>query len=181
VAAPRRAEDPLPWGLAEQAGWEAAAARWAELGWPYERARELERSGETDAMRTALTDLEQLGATVPASRLRRRLRALGVRNLPRGPSRETRANPAGLTPRQSEVLALLTEGLTNAAIAERLVLSGRTVDHHVAAVLAKLGVANRHEAVAAAAELGLLADQARSGSPASALATSDAGGTKRSP
>jgi DNA-binding CsgD family transcriptional regulator len=173
--------DPTPWDLAAQAGWEAAAARWGELGWPYERARELERSGDTDAMVTALTVYEQLGATVPATRLRRRLRALGVRNLPRGPSRETRANPAGLTPRQAEVLALLTEGLTNAAIAERLVLSERTVDHHVAAVLTKLGVTNRHEAVAAAAELGLLAGQPRNGSPASALATSDGGGTKRSP
>jgi DNA-binding CsgD family transcriptional regulator/tetratricopeptide (TPR) repeat protein len=176
------ATNALPWVVAEQAGWQAAAARWAELGWPYERARELERSGDTDAMVTALASFETLGATVPAARLRRRLRALGVRNLPRGPSRETRANPAGLTPRQLEVLALLTEGLTNAAIAGQLVLSGRTVDHHVAAVLAKLGVANRHEAVAAAAELGLLpADQARKGSPDSAFATSDAGGTNRSP
>jgi DNA-binding CsgD family transcriptional regulator/tetratricopeptide (TPR) repeat protein len=173
--------DPTPWDLGAQTGWEAAAARWAALGWPYERARELERSGDTDAMVTALTVYEHLGATVPATRLRRRLRALGVRSLPRGPSRETRANPAGLTPRQSEVLTLLTEGLTNAAIAGRLVLSERTVDHHVAAVLTKLGVANRHEAVAAAAELGLVADQPRKGSPASALATSDAGGTKRSP
>ena len=132
-------------------------------------------------MVTALSEYEGLGAIAPATRLRRQLRALGVRNLPRGPSRQTRANPAGLTPRPLEVLALLTEGLTNAATPERLVVSGRTVDHHVAAVLAKLGVANRHEAVAAAAELGLVAVQARKGSPDSALATSDAGGTKRSP
>jgi DNA-binding CsgD family transcriptional regulator len=176
------APEPLPWDLTALAGWEVASARWAELGWPYEQARELERSGDSDALVTALAVYEQLGATVPASRLRRRLRALGVRNLPRGPSRATRANPAGLTSRQVEVLALLTEGLTNAAIAERLVLSARTVDHHVAAVLAKLGVASRHEAVAAAAELGLVpAGQARKGSPDSALATSDAGGTNRSP
>jgi DNA-binding CsgD family transcriptional regulator/tetratricopeptide (TPR) repeat protein len=171
----------LPWDLAEQAGWRAAAERWARLGWPFERARELERSGDEQAMLEALTVYDRLDARVPAARLRRRLREHGVRHLPRGPARETRANPAGLTARQVEVLQLLCAGLTNTTIADRLVVSVRTVDHHVSAVLAKLGVGSRQEAVAAAAELGLLADQPRSGSPASALATSEAGGTNRSP
>ncbi|HVH22238.1 MAG TPA: helix-turn-helix transcriptional regulator, partial [Pseudonocardia sp.] len=58
----------------------------------------------------------------------------------------TRANPAGLTQRQLDVLDLLADGLTNAEIAERLVVSVRTVDSHVAAVLAKLGVRTRREA-----------------------------------
>ncbi|HET9556879.1 MAG TPA: helix-turn-helix transcriptional regulator, partial [Actinomycetota bacterium] len=66
----------------------------------------------------------------------------------------TRANPAGLTDRQLEVLQLLAEGLTNAEIADRLVVSVRTVDHHVAAILAKLNVASRREAARAAADLG---------------------------
>ncbi len=55
----------------------------------------------------------------------------------------------GLTARQAEVLALLHEGLSDADIAERLVLSRRTVEHHVAAILAKLGVGSRHDAVRA--------------------------------
>ena len=66
------------------------------------------------------------------------MRELGFR-VPPGPREATRANPAGLTARQLEVVALLVEGLTNAEIAERLVVSPRTVEHHVAAVLQKLG------------------------------------------
>ena len=79
---------------------------------------------------------------------------MGAR-VPRGPRAVTRANPAGLTPRQLAVLGLLREGMTNAEIADRLVLSVRTVDHHVAAVLDKLGVRSRREAAAAADELGV--------------------------
>ena len=77
--------------------------------------------------------------------MRERLRELGA-SVPRGPRAATRANPAGLTARQLAVLELLREGLTNAEIAERLVLSVRTVDHHVAAILSKLGVSSRREA-----------------------------------
>ena len=68
----------------------------------------------------------------------RRMRELGL-SVPRGPRETTRANPAGLTARQLEVLALLVDGLANAEIADRLVVSPRTAEHHVAAVLAKLG------------------------------------------
>jgi DNA-binding NarL/FixJ family response regulator len=82
------------------------------------------------------------------SRRRRKLEA-------RGPRRQTLANPYGLTPRQLQVLCLLSEGLRNAEIAELLVVSEKTVDHHVSAVLAKLGVRNRTKAAAEAARLGL--------------------------
>src|SRR6185436_228142 len=64
-------------------------------------------------------------------------------------------NPANLTPRELEVLALLGDGLTNAEIAERLFLSEKTVGHHVSAILRKLGVANRVQAVTEAARLGI--------------------------
>lgn len=66
---------------------------------------------------------------------------------------------AGLTKRQLEVLSLIASGLTNREIADKLVLSPRTVEMHVANVLNKLGCANRTEAVARAAELGLLENQ----------------------
>ena len=78
---------------------------------------------------------------------------MGTRHLPRRPRPRTRANPAGPTDRQLEVLELLAEGLTNAEIAGRLVVSVRTVDHHVAAILSKLNVGSRREAARAAADL----------------------------
>ena len=96
---------------------------------------------------------DQLGAAPVARLARQRLRTLGVRQVPRGPQPSTRTNPAGLTDRQVEILRLLAEGLTNAEIADRLVVSVRTVDHHVSAVLQKLGVASRREAAAARARL----------------------------
>jgi DNA-binding NarL/FixJ family response regulator len=77
---------------------------------------------------------------------------LGLR-VPRQPRETTRANPARLTDRELEVLALLAEGLTNAEIAERLVVSPRTAEHHVAAVLRKLGAPTRREAARRATEL----------------------------
>jgi DNA-binding NarL/FixJ family response regulator len=88
-----------------------------------------------------------------ASHLRRRLRAAGVRRIPRGPRPASRAGPGGLTPREVEVLDLVVQGATNAQIAHALVISPKTVDHHVSAVLGKLGVASRREAGAAAARL----------------------------
>ena len=75
--------------------------------------------------------------------------------VPRGPLEVTRANPAGLTARQLDVLALLVDGLSNADIARRLVISRKTADHHVSAILAKLAVRSRGEAVAAARRLGV--------------------------
>ena len=85
--------------------------------------------------------------------VRRRLRELGVTRLPRLAQPGTRANPAGLTGRQLEILRLVATGLSNAEIAQRLVVSPRTVDHHVSAVLAKLGVPTRREAAIWAARL----------------------------
>ena len=124
----------------------AAAAAWEALGCPYEAARAL-ADGDEAGQREALRRFEALGARPAAEALRRRLRAAGAAGIPRGPRPGTRGNPFGLTTRQMDILRLLAEGLTNAQIAARLHLSPKTVDHHVSAVLAKLDVSSREEAV----------------------------------
>jgi len=131
--------------------WRGAAALWQSIGASYEHALELADSGRRPELLAALGELDRLGAQAAATLARRELRRLGVTHLPR---RGTRTNPAGLTDRQLEVLGLLAEGLTNAEIADRLVVSVRTVDHHVAAILAKLNVTSRREAARAADNLG---------------------------
>jgi DNA-binding CsgD family transcriptional regulator/tetratricopeptide (TPR) repeat protein len=135
---------PPGYDAALRGDWHAAAAAWRRAGDPYETALEL-AGGDEEACAEALRTLERLGAAPAATFARERLRSLGA-PVPRGPRATTRSNPAGLTTRQLAVLELLREGLTNAEIAERLVLSVRTVDHHVAAILSKLGVSSRRQA-----------------------------------
>lgn len=136
-----------PYGLMSQRRWREASGEWARLGWPYQQAEALAASPDIDDRLTALGMLDDLGAVALATRVRRQLRELGV-SVGRGPSSDARSDPSGLTARQRAVLALIAEGLTNAQIADRLVVSVRTVDSHVAAVFAKLGVASRGEAAA---------------------------------
>src|SRR5262249_14679317 len=86
-------------------------------------------------------------------RLRKQMRARGVRGIPRGSRTSTRLDPHGLTKREAEILQLLAAGLRNSAIAQRLFLSTKTVDHHVSSILTKLGVPSRAEAAAMARKL----------------------------
>ena len=136
-----------------------AAEAWQRIGCPYEEARALAATDDPANVRLAVSTFELLGAQPALRQAIGRLRELGVRDIPvlrRGPQTATRANPAGLTRRETEVLMLLAEGLRNAEIAERLYLAPKTVRHHVSVILTKLGVETRIEAARAAATLGLI-------------------------
>jgi DNA-binding CsgD family transcriptional regulator len=144
-----------PFELQLRGDWSGAAAAWREAGCPYEAALALAESGDEAALRTALEELQQLGARPASAIVARRLRERGVRGVPRGQRPATKANPANLTSRELEVLVLVAQGLRNAEVARRLVLSERTVAHHVSSILRKLGVRGRAEATAEAIRLGL--------------------------
>jgi DNA-binding CsgD family transcriptional regulator len=144
---------PEPYAAALRGDWRSAADAWLDQGNPYERAIELAGSGQVESTLEALTVLDGLGATPAVAIVRGRLRGLGIARKPRRPQPGTLTNPAGLTDRQVEILRLVATGLSNAEIAHRLVVSPRTVDHHVSAILQKLGVHSRRDAAAWAAEL----------------------------
>jgi DNA-binding NarL/FixJ family response regulator len=102
------------------------------------------RSGTRAGLTRAAVRFDELGAEAAAARARAIARSQGW-STPRGRRATTRSHPQGLTRREAEVAGLLADGMSNAAIADRLVLSPRTVEHHVAAVMTKLDVTSRHD------------------------------------
>lgn len=150
-----RAGDPVlppayhfePFELQMKGDWKAAAAWWRRLGCPYEAAVALADSNDEAALRYAYAEFARLGAQPMMAGVTRKLRALGVATLPRGPRPATRVDPDGLTVREVEVLELIAAGQTNAQIGDVLFISPRTVAQHVSSILAKLNVSSRQLAV----------------------------------
>jgi len=142
-----------PYALEIAHDWQGAARVWSALGCRYEQANMLAWYGGEAELREALALFEQLGTAPAAQALRKQMRARGVQGIPRGSRTSTRLDPHGLTRREAEILTLLSQGLRNAAIAKRLFLSTKTVDHHVSAILTKLGVPSRAQAAAMARKL----------------------------
>jgi DNA-binding CsgD family transcriptional regulator len=141
----------VAWALELEGRSQDAASTWDRLGLPYERAW-AKIAGQDEALaREGLGELREMGAAGAADAAVRLLRERGLRGLARGPRAATARTPYGLTARQFEVLGLLAAGMRNSEIAARLVISERTVDHHVSAVLQKLGVSTRAQAVLEAA------------------------------
>jgi DNA-binding CsgD family transcriptional regulator len=146
---------PEPYALEVTGDHRGAAAAWDRIGRPYDAALAWLGSADEAGLKEALAALDGLGARTASAAARRRMKEAGVRAIPRGPRPATRAAPAGLTPREQEVLALLAGGLADREISQRLFISERTVHHHVSAVLSKIGVSSRTAAAARAAKLGI--------------------------
>jgi DNA-binding CsgD family transcriptional regulator/tetratricopeptide (TPR) repeat protein len=155
VPADLPAELPEPFALEVAGDWPGAAAAWARLGRPYDAALAWLGSRDEAGLRHALATFDELGARTAAAAARRRMKDLGMTAIPRGPRPATQAAPAGLTPREQQVLALLAEGLPDREISRRLFISERTVHHHVSAVLSKIGVTSRTAAARQAARMGI--------------------------
>jgi DNA-binding CsgD family transcriptional regulator len=137
-----------PYALEMQGNWRDAAAAWDALGCPHEHACMLAWYGDEAAQRVALEHFDRSGAGPAAQLVRQKMRASGIRSVPRGSRKTTKQNQFNLTRREAQILELMRTGMRNSAIARRLFLSTRTVDHHVSSVLNKLGVATRAEAIA---------------------------------
>jgi DNA-binding CsgD family transcriptional regulator/tetratricopeptide (TPR) repeat protein len=154
---PRDAPEPVPepFQLMLSGDWQEAADRWSDIGAPMWVALSLAQLPDLDSARRALEILDEIGAPVVRAAVLRDRRAAGL-SLPRGPRSPRAEDHAGLTARELDVLVLLVEGLSNAGIAEALVLSPKTVGHHVSSVLTKLGEPTRARAAAAAVRRGIV-------------------------
>jgi DNA-binding NarL/FixJ family response regulator len=140
-------------GAEARVALQEALRRFTGLGLPLEAARtqlELARTLSEDSPRAAVAEaraaldtFERIGAARDADAAVALIRDLGGNG-----RRRPTAGRSGLTGRETEVLELLGEGCSNADIAERLVISRRTAEHHVASVLSKLDLRNRAEAAA---------------------------------
>lgn len=144
-----------PHRLARDGRHADAADWWRQVGDPYAEAMTMSDSGDPRLRIQAVDRLDRLEASGTADRLRAALRRDGVDQIPAKPRTSTRSNPAGLTNRQLDVAKLVARGFTNAEIASRLFISPKTADHHVSAVLAKLGLPSRRAVMMQADELGL--------------------------
>jgi DNA-binding CsgD family transcriptional regulator len=135
-----------PFDRAVSGQWRAASEDFDTLGLPYMSALCLLDSEDPKDMREAVRRLDDMGAVAASARARQVLRTRGVAAIPRGSRSSTKDDPLGLTGREREVFALVCEGASNSEIAQSLVISVKTVDHHVSAILGKLGVSSRREA-----------------------------------
>jgi DNA-binding CsgD family transcriptional regulator/RecA/RadA recombinase len=138
---------PAPFALFEKGAFEEALAAFlAEhstyLGaWALVAAHDAALLGQADAL------FQDIGALAARKYLRARWPDAGLPRLQRGPYRAARGHPLGLTGKEQQVMRLMVEGLSNAAIAEAIGRSRRTVENHVSSILSKTQAASRIDVV----------------------------------
>jgi DNA-binding CsgD family transcriptional regulator/tetratricopeptide (TPR) repeat protein len=132
-----------------------AAELWDRLGYRYEAALALLDTQDEPLLRESLARLSDLGAEAAARLVRQTMRDLGIRSIPAGTRPATKAHPRGLTVREQQILELVSQGHSNEEISGSLFISVRTVEHHVSAILGKLGATRRKDAAEQALKLGL--------------------------
>ncbi len=143
----------------------AAAESWQARGMPRHQAHVLllmDPRRHPDAPAQAIAVFDHMGAAACADHARRHARKLasvGIKGIKTGPRAAARANRFGLTPRELQIAAQLARGRSNQEIAQALSRSERTVEHHVATVLAKLGAKKRGDVAGLLAEAGVLANE----------------------
>jgi len=147
---------PGPYRLAAAGELRASADAWLALGCPYDAALTLIDAGDEASLRDAARLFDSIGATAAMSIVQNRLRETGARRVPRGRRATTRADAFGLTTREREVLGYLCAGMTNTEIGKEMVIAPKTVDHHVASVLMKMGVESRRDAARKASAAGVV-------------------------
>jgi len=134
-----------PFLLQIKGNWAGAAELWQQLKCPYEQALALADGDET-AMKKAIIIFDGLGATAASLLLKQKMRKSGIKNIPKGPRQSTKENPSGLTERQLQILELISKGFSNSEIGNRLFISVRTVENHIATLFFKLDIHSRAEA-----------------------------------
>jgi DNA-binding CsgD family transcriptional regulator/tetratricopeptide (TPR) repeat protein len=160
----------LAWarGVHDQQAWDEAVAAWARASQPHDQGWALTRAAEAALLegdRAAAAERLELAGTIADSLRARPLRLavdrlaarahLEVSTSAEDSATATAAERHGLTARELEVLRLVTSGRTNPQIAAELFISAKTASVHVSRIMAKLGVASRGEAAAAAHRLHL--------------------------
>ncbi len=172
-AASAAAEDLRLTGEAVPSTWRAVAEQWEACHRPYlaaySRAREAEAlmvAGDRPAAAEVLRAADAIAAGLGAAPLREAIASLATRarldldepaaDVDRAPEPKAASDPYGLTKREREVLALVSQGRTNRQIADELFISENTAGVHVSNILGKLGVAGRTEAAAIAVRGGLV-------------------------
>ncbi len=138
---------PEPHRLELDGDFDSAGKAWQALGLPYEAALAFSQEKTPVALAKSLDILQGMEANLAASKIRKLAKKMGFEDaLPktkRGPYKEARDHPLGLTLKEQKVLSLLMKGLTNREMAEAMSRSQRTVEHHVSSILKKLNATSR--------------------------------------